>query len=55
MAEKTLLAKVTGSNKILTIGISVGIILLIILIILAINIISKKNQILSDIEEKEDK
>ena len=31
------------------------IILLIILIILAINIISKKNQILSDIEEKEDK
>ena len=55
VAEKTLLAKVTGSNKILTIGISVGIILLIILIILAINIISKKNQILSDIEEKEDK
>ena len=55
VAEKTLLAKVTGFNKILTIGISVGIILLIILIILAINIISKKNQILSDIEEKEDK
>lgn len=55
VAEKTLLAKVTGYNKMVTIGISVGIILLIILIILAIKIISKKNQILSDIEEKEDK
>ena len=55
VAEKTLLAKVTGSNNMLTIGISVGIILLIILIILAIKIISKKKQILSDIEEKEDK
>ncbi len=55
VAEKTLLAKVTGSNNMLTIGISVGIILFIILIILAIKIISKKKQILSDIEEKEEK